>query len=469
MSWRDTIATFTIRALGANPGTVFATFLNNKVSAPRLGTKDLLQAYNTMPWLRAVVGRTSWSVASAHWQLFAATEKPVTELTPAKARRYRSLARSMNATKRQNTYKALRRSDQLREIEQHPALDLLDYGNEKFPGVLCLQVTQQHLDLVGESAWLKDRDVLGSASSVYPLPPTWVTELPRNDGNTYLISAPGGSLQVPKEDVVYMYHPNPADPYERGTGIAGALGDELETDEAAAKHLKMWFKNRARPDILIHGETLSADNIKRLSHDWMTKLSGTSGFNKPHFINRKIEVEQMGHTFQEMQLSALRKDERDIFIHVYGMPPEIFGIIESSNRATIDAADYLMGKYIVVPRLEFLRIWFQMQLIEHFDERLILDYISPVQEDREYELKVMQAQPAAFIVNEWRAQAGKPEEKDKTTGEGRLVPFNTTFVEKLEEAEEPVVPEGVAPGTPGIPPVAGEEGEDGDDEEDAEE
>jgi hypothetical protein len=470
MSWRDKIAEWTIRAVGANPGSVFATFIDNKVSAPRMGSKDLLKAYNTMPWLRAVVGRTSWSVASAHWQLFAATEKPVEDMPPAKARRYRSLARSMNPTKRQNTYKALRRSDQLREIEQHPALDLLDYGNERFPGVLCTQLAQQHLDLIGESAWLMDKNALGVSSAIYPLPPTWVTELPRNGGNTYLISAPGGSLQVPKEDLVYMYHPNPADPYERGTGIAGALGDELETDEAAAKHLKAWFRNRARPDILIHGETLSSDNIKRLSHDWMTKLSGTQGFNKPHFINRKIDVEVLSQNFKDMELSTLRKDERDIFIHVYGMPPEIFGILESSNRATIDAADYLMGKYIVVPRLEFLRIWWQIQIIEHYDERLILDYVSPIQEDREYELKVMQAQPAAFVVNEWRAQAGKPEDKDRTVGEGRLVPFNTEFVEKLEEAEEPLVPEGIVPGAPGIPPVEEENGDgSADDDEDAEE
>lgn len=449
MTWRDNVASWVMRAVGANPGTVLGTMLNNIVQTPRMGTQQLLQAYNTMPWLRAVVGRTSWMVASAHWQLFVATEKPTSKMSKAKARRYRSLARSMNPQKRQNTYKSLRRIDSLREIEQSPVLDLLDYGNERFPGVVCMQVMQQHLDLVGESAMLLDRNGLMTPNATYPIPPTWVTRMPMVDNNTFLITAPGGTMYVPAQDLVFMYHPNPANPYDRGTGIGHALGDELETDEYAAKHLKAWFRNRARPDILVHGESLSADNIKRLSEDWMTKLQGQQGFNKPFFLNRKIEVEVLSQNFKDMELSTLRKDERDIFIHVYGMPPEIFGIIENSNRATIDAADYLMGRYIVVPRLEFMRIFFQQQLVEQFDDRLILDYVSPVQEDREYELKVMTAKPAAFTVDEWREQAGKKPEADEKIGGGRFIPFQESFVEALEE--EPPPPDPVPPPAPGDP------------------
>ena len=450
MTWRDNIATWVMRAVGANPGTVLATMLNNIVNTPRMGSAQLLQAYNTMPWLRAVVGRTSWMVASAHWQLFVSTEKPAGRGKTGKARLHRSLARSMNPVKRQNTYKMLRRNDSLREIEQHPALDLLDFGNAKFPGVVCQQVMQIHLDLVGESAMLLDRSGLLTPNATYPIPPTWITQMPMIEDGTWLVVAPGGSMYVPRQDLLYIYHPNPANPYDRGTGVGHALGDELETDEYAAKHLKAWFRNRARPDILIHGETLSADNVKRLSEDWMTKLTGAAGFNKPYFINRKINVEVLSQNFKDMELSTLRKDERDIFIHVYGMPPEIFGIIENSNRATIDAADYLMGRYIVVPRLEFIRSFYQRYLIEQFDERLILDYVSPVQEDREYELKVMQAKPAAFTVDEWREQAGKKPEDDEKIGGGRFVPFNESFVETLEEdtPPDPAVP---APGD--VPPV----------------
>jgi hypothetical protein len=117
------------------------------------------------------------------------------------------------------------------------------------------------------------------------------------------------------------------------------------------------------------------------------------------------------------------------------MPPEIFGIIENSNRSTIDAADYLMGKYVLVPRLEFMRIILQQQLIEKYDERLILDYVSPVVEDKEFELQVTQAHPSNFTIDEIRELANR---RKIEGGTGFMVPINTTYVTNLSDtAVEP--------------------------------
>ena len=85
--------------------------------------------------------------------------------------------------------------------------------------------------------------------------------------------------------------------------------------------------------------------------------------------------------------AQLRDQMRDILLHVPGVPPEIFGILESSNRSTIDAAKYLFDSLLIVPRLEFLRTIMQERLIPEFDEKLILDYVSPVEKDREFALE----------------------------------------------------------------------------------
>jgi hypothetical protein len=37
-------------------------------------------------------------------------------------------------------------------------------------------------------------------------------------------------------------------------------------------------------------------------------------------------------------------------MQVYGIPPEKLGIVENSNRSTIDSADYLFAKSILVPQ-----------------------------------------------------------------------------------------------------------------------
>lgn len=475
MTLRQRMASVALKALGADAfSQIISSIVGNASTTPRMGSKELLRAYSTMPWLRAVVGKISWQAGSVPWQLYVATAAP----EPGKgkerrARRFKALQRCTSLRQRMVMYKALRDDDALKEITEHGFLDLIDRGNTKMSGAQVMQLTYQHLDLVGESAWVMDRNGLSVPTDLWPIPTTWVQDMPRPGRDTYMVVAPTGMREVPAQDIVWFYHPDPSDPYARGTGTGHALGDELETDEYAAKHLKGWFYNRARPDILVTGAGLNKGDLDRMEEKWLQKLSGAGkAGQKPYFINRDVKVDVISQSFGEMQLSQLRKDERDAIVHVYGLSPEALGIIENSNRSTIDAADYMVAKYVLQPRLEFMRTKLQL-LVEMFDERLILDYINPVQEDKEYELKVMTASPASFTVDEWRAQAGKKPMPDAKIGEGHIVPMTNTFVESLDELAEQTVPPGPEGGEGALPGalggIGGDPEDDEDDEDDAEE
>ena len=103
----------------------------------------------------------------------------------------------------------------------------------------------------------------------------------------------------------------------------------------------------------------------------------------------------------------LRKHERDTIGQVFGMPPEILGIIENSNRSTIDAARFIFALGIEFPRCQFLRSELQHQLVPKFDGGdFCLEVEVPIPEDEQHRLDVMRAQPGAFSMNEWRGEAG---------------------------------------------------------------
>ena len=51
----------------------------------------------------------------------------------------------------------------------------------------------------------------------------------------------------------------------------------------------------------------------------------------------------------------MRKFLRDTIYQTYGIPPEVLGIIENSNRATADAAMYIYGILVLTPRLNKMR------------------------------------------------------------------------------------------------------------------
>lgn len=445
-----------------------ATIFGQSSNLPRPGSKALLDMYSTSPWLRAVTARTSWAVAAVPWQLYTvgSDEGKFLPNGRRKSVRMRRIARCMDPQLRIKQYKALRRDDRLREITDHQALALLDEGNKRFAGPIVRSITQQHLDIVGESFWIMDENAMRKPTATWPVPPTWVAARPIEslfpnpafNNRVYVFTSPTGSRTVPEDQVIRFWHPDPADPYQRASGTGHVLGDELETDEYAAKFTKRWFKNNAIPPMIVALKDTKKENIERFEDSWMKKLSGKP--NVPFFTNREFQVETINNTFQQMELTQLRKDERDAIIHVFGAPPEIFGIIENSNRSTIDAADYLFSKYVVVPRLEFMRIFLQKWLIERYDERLILDYVSPVVEDKEFELKVMSAMPYAFDIDELRDLGNRG--PDKTgAGSGRMVAMGQTWVPSLKDMADVTEPEPVP--SPAPQPILENEEDNADD------
>lgn len=398
----DAVAAIGMIAAGRNP--------------PRRGTLEYLKAYSTMPWLRAVTSRIGNSVASTSWRLFVVRRGGEVKRRPALQRaRY---------PERGAMLKAARQAGDLQEIDDHPLLDLLADPNPVLEGMSARKLTQVYLDLVGEAFWVLAPNAQGMPVEAWPIPPTWVRSTPTAKRPYYEIRMGTWSGEIAEEDVLAFRDPDPVDPYTaRGTGTALALADELETDEYAAKHTRAVFYNRARPDMIVAMEGAHAEEVQRFERSWLNDHQGFWRAFKPLFTSRKLDITELTQNFEQLQLTSLRKFERDTIIQGYGMPAEILGITETSNRATVVAADFLYSRWVLTPRLELLRSIYQERLVPLFDERLIIDYVSPVQEDAEHLLNVAKAAPWALTADEWREMQDL-EALDDDKGQVHMVPFN---------------------------------------------
>ena len=231
---------------------------------PKRGTRELLDAYNTMPWLHAVVNKVSRSVASVTWQLYRADNARAVQRAGPDVR------------------KGMLKQAELVEVETHPVLDLLDNANEFLTGLTARQLTQIYLDLTGEAFWLLERNGAGRPVEYWPIPPDWVLDTPTPDKEAFRVSFRGWRGEIPKSEIIWMFEPDPVNPYSRGSGTGRALADELETDEYASKHVKSWFYNRARPDIIISADGLTPQDTARLEEDWLRKSQGFWKAYKPY-------------------------------------------------------------------------------------------------------------------------------------------------------------------------------------------
>jgi hypothetical protein len=342
----------------------------------KISTTGILKLFNESPLLRMVVGRIGHDVSVVRWRVVAPSSngngKAVREV---KAMPYKD---------RDEAIAFYKQTGELRDVDSHPFLDLLINGNDFLLGSTVRKLTTIYIDLVGEAFWILERNMVGAPIAAIPIPPSWVIATPTSRNPFFVISTGQLRLDVPDEEMIWFVDPDITNPYARGSGIGHTLTDEIEIEEYSAKHVKSFFSNRARPEILITGPGLNTESTKRVEENWLAKLH-----------------------FESMQMVDLRKHERDVIINTYGVSPEVFGIIEDANRSTIDASDFLVAKHVTVPRLEFLREYFQFRVLPLYGaENLVITYDSPIDEDRDRKLRAARFAPWAMLVNEWRELQG---------------------------------------------------------------
>ena len=144
---------------------------------------------------------------------------------------------------------------------------------------------------------------------------------------------------------------NPLDPYKRGLGAAESLADEIETDEYAAKFQKKFFYNDATPTTLISMPGSSKDQRDRFRSEWNERFRGPFNSHGIATVDGNVTVTKLAENMRDMDMTEGRRFLRDAVLEHFGVPREIMGITESSNRATSEAAQYIYAQNVIMPRL----------------------------------------------------------------------------------------------------------------------
>ena len=354
-------------------------------TSPRRGSRELLDAYRTHPWVHAVIHRISSEIGAARFEAFASPT----------GKRKRAIA--------------VRRGSPpvgSEKLDTHPMLDLLDAPCPAMSRGVWLWLVQAYLDLKGESFLVVERAGDGAPVQLWPVPPHWCLELPNAKTKSYRFSQGTWQRTIPEDDVLWLRHPDLVNPYSRGVGFGESLVDEIDIDEFATKHLRSWFFNRALPEAFITVEGIRSETEARLYEEKLrSKHRGPDKQFQIHVANGKVDVQQLGYNFKDQLLTEIRKQERDTILQVWGVPPEIMGIIENSNRSTIDASRYLFSIGVLCPRVDFLCDAFTGFARREWKDSVTIGATSLVPDDDDFKLKVMTAQPMLFAKNEWRALA----------------------------------------------------------------
>lgn len=439
----------------------------------RRGTLDLLQAYSEIPALRTCVDLVADAYARVIWEAYKAGSRNQEQRAILRLRAMR------NPLERGRLRAAMIEAGDV--ILDADVIKFLDAGSidprnptEGLDGYQTKQGGMKHRLLAGERFVIMDREGVGKGTRKRGLPasqvlimPHQVQGIPTQTDRFFIVRTTMGQLlEVPAEDVLWQKEIDPADVYGRGTGAAHALSTEIDADEAMAGHVADVFQRGTRPDLLLvgdfggddaesearrkRGELRWEQGVRRSAPFWMSNVDDEG---KP-----AVTVHDLSKSFVDLDARNLRGFGWEVIRQVLGrIPPELLGVTGNSNRATIDAAWYVLSTGTILPLCEGDRSFYRARLLPEFGPGIDIDFQSPVDEDWDFHLRAMQARPQAFTIDDWRGMAGQ---QDLDGGKGKVFLWSPGDVPVIDPTEDPFASAPSVPREPTTPGASLEADED---------
>ena len=279
------------------------------------------------------------------------------------------------------------------EVTVHLALNIWNHPNDFFPRQEFVETFQQHHELTGEAWWVIARDPRSDLPlELWPVRPDKMAPVPDKDDFIvgYVYTGPRGE-QIPLKvnQVIMLRSPNPMDPY-RGMGPVQTILPDLNASNMAAQYVANFFTNSAEPGGIIEVEKrLSDDEFDEMTTRWREQHQGVSNAHRVAVLEQGKWVDRK-YSMKDMQFSELRTTTSEIIREAFGFPKPLLGTVDDVNRANAEAAEYVFGKWLIVPRLErikaalnndFLKLFYPEGAVPDVE----FDYESPVPEDKEFE------------------------------------------------------------------------------------
>jgi len=239
---------------------------------------------------------------------------------------------------------------EVREVIDHPLLDLLAEVNGEQDAQELWELTTLHQETVGSAYWSLETGGDGLPRAIWTLPAHRVRAVRRDDGalEGYRVAGPKGETALPAAEVVHFRYPDPRDPYGPGLSPLRAC---LETVRAAGQ-LRAYrgglLEGAAAPGVILTPEgPLGEDERERLEGEWERKFRRGTG--RVLVADASLKVSVVQNPLGELATLADMGGTRADIANAFGVP--LAYLTNDTNLANLQAAERQHLAVAVRPRL----------------------------------------------------------------------------------------------------------------------
>ncbi len=343
---------------------------------PEPSKADLVKAYEDITY--ACVSMISSNIAHVPIRLYVRTEagdrQPKCATKPITSKRIK-----------QKYY-----GQDVREVTEHPALDLIHCCNSYHNKVDLFELTSIYLDTTGNSYWLMGFNELGIPEELYLLPSHLVE--PVRDANYFIkewrVQQGSDQKTYPIRDVIHYKYNSPSDPYGEGVSpLRGAWG-RRQISSKELSYLDNYLSNQGRPDaVLSVKDSINPLEAERVAKEWRHRNQG-QGNGGILVVDGTMNLQPLNFPAKDLAELQLYQVLKTVICNCFHIPPDIFELGVSSNRSTKEAAIYSFANDCLTPRIQGIVQKLNDRLLPYFDKRLFFEADSIIPEDKQHELAV---------------------------------------------------------------------------------
>lgn len=228
----------------------------------------------------------------------------------------------------------------------HPAYNILRYSPNAYAEAFILkQTVQAHALLRGNGYLYVFRNAGGVPLELLILDPSTTYPVRENGVLWYVTTVGGEDRRLSSSDVIHI----------RGLGFDGLVGYDAITymreclgrGIAAATFASMYFKNSARPSVVLeHPMRLSEAAQKRLREGWQSMHAGIENSHRMAILEEGAKLHAFSADAKDAQLLEMRQFEIRDVANLLGVPPHKLGdtsrqgynSLEQENQSYLDDA-----------------------------------------------------------------------------------------------------------------------------------